>query len=712
MKLRLASLILVCLAACNIAVAKVVRNPQSVCDLLDRIGGSGASSLIVTKLDTGLDNECFVICSEKNKPCVKASTLSALTCGIGWYLNHYANINLTWNNPTVSLANSSLPIPMADEVHSCSVDYRYYLNYCTFSYSMSTWTWLRWQQEIDWMALHGVNMPLQIVGLETVWHDMLKEEYGYSTSEINDFVAGPCFMAWFGMNNLEGWGGPNPEWWYQRQAQLCKKIVARMRSLGIEPVLPGYSGSVPSSFTDKTGIKTLNQGGWCGFSRPFLLDPNANEFGDVAKKYYKHLHRIMGKSKYYSMDPFHEGANTSGIDVAAAYARIYEQMNNANPDSKWVIQQWQWSNDQYRVLDNVPTGRLIVLDLYSDGRPNLSAYKNHDVVYCIIPNFGGRTGFMGRFDKVINEFFQAKQNIKTIRGIGAAPESIEQTPVLYDALFELPWLSSKPDGAAWIAQYADRRYGKHDDNAVEAWQILRKSALNCPKQLQGPHEAVTCARPSWSVDRVSTWGGTAMFYDASETAKAAYKLLSADLSGTNYTYDLVDITRQALTDYANTLLTQIYSAHENGDKNLQALEHEFVNLIYDIDTLLSTDSNFMLGKWTTMARNIADEMPGTTAADKDWLELNNARTLITTWGERKSSEVAGLRDYSYRQWAGMLSDFYASRWQLFFSDDPDVDWFNHDRAWALNANKKYDNTPSGNAKDIASALLHRYIKLN
>jgi alpha-N-acetylglucosaminidase len=120
----------------------------------------------------------------------------------------------------------------------------------------------------------------------------------------------------------------------------------------------------------------------------------------------------------------------------------------------------------------------------------------------------------------------------------------------------------------------------------------------------------------------------------------------------------------------------------------------------------------MLGKWTTMARNIADEMPGTTAADKDWLELNNARTLITTWGDRKSSEVAGLRDYSYRQWAGMLSDFYASRWQLFFSDDPDVDWFNHDRAWALNANKKYDNTPCGNAKDIASALLHRYIKLN
>ena len=46
------------------------------------------------------------------------------------------------------------------------------------------------------------------------------------------------------MNNLEGWGGPNPESWYTRQEKLQKKIVKRMREYGIEPVLPGYCGMV------------------------------------------------------------------------------------------------------------------------------------------------------------------------------------------------------------------------------------------------------------------------------------------------------------------------------------------------------------------------------------------------------------------------------------------------------------------------------------
>ncbi len=93
--------------------------------------------------------------------------MSALTTGINWYLNHTANINLTWNRPTTTFGQ--LPVPASEETHRSNAAYRYYLNYCTFSYSMSTWTWERWQQELDYMALHGINMPLQIIGLDVVW---------------------------------------------------------------------------------------------------------------------------------------------------------------------------------------------------------------------------------------------------------------------------------------------------------------------------------------------------------------------------------------------------------------------------------------------------------------------------------------------------------------------------------------------------------------
>ena len=95
--------------------------------------------------------------------------------------------------------------------------------------------WERWEKEIDWMALHGINLPLAVVGQECVWKNML-EKLGYSKEEINKFIAGPAFLAWWAMNNLEGWGGPNPDSWYTQQEALQKKILKRMREYGIDGI--------------------------------------------------------------------------------------------------------------------------------------------------------------------------------------------------------------------------------------------------------------------------------------------------------------------------------------------------------------------------------------------------------------------------------------------------------------------------------------------
>lgn len=62
------------------------------------------------------------------------------------------------------------------------------------------------------------------------------------------------------MNNLEGWGGPNPDSWYTRQVALQKKILKRMREYGIEPVLPGYCGMVPPNAKEKLGIERIRSG--------------------------------------------------------------------------------------------------------------------------------------------------------------------------------------------------------------------------------------------------------------------------------------------------------------------------------------------------------------------------------------------------------------------------------------------------------------------
>ncbi len=686
-------------------------NPRPVTDLLNRV--TKAADKFVTVLDETLatnGEEVFVITAQDGKPCIKGSTISAITTGIGWYLNHNAHINLTWNNLTTDLSGVSLPVPSGEEKHTCTAPYRYYLNYCTFSYSMSTWTWERWQQEIDWMALHGINMPLQIIGLDVLWRNLLVDHYGYTKDEADKFIAGPCFQAWWGMNNLEGWGGPNPDWWYTRQEQLCKQILERERELGIQPVLPGYTGMVPSDFTAKTGNASNNQGNWCNFLRPYILDPNSAAFGDVSSKYYAELERLMGKSKYYSMDPFHEGANTDGIDVPAAYTKLAEAMEKANPEGQWVIQFWQWSGAQYNVLSKVKQGKLIVLDLYSDAHTHFGDYQGHDAVYCILPNFGGRTGFFGRLSKIMEQYFVEKGKHSNVKGVGATPEAIEQVPVLYDALYELPWRSAAPDPVEWTREYARARYGVVNADAQAAWEKLRVSSLNCETGLQGPMEAVVCGRPWWSIGSVSTWGGTGIFYDTQDVKQAAHLLLNSGLEGANYEYDLVDISRQALTDYSKALLAGIDAERGNMNSAIYKQRRDaFLQLILDIDELLNTNENFMLGRWTQMARGIADEVPGTTEADKDWLELNNARTLITTWGAEAQAQGGGLKDYSYREWGGMMKDYYYSRWKKFF-DNPEGshNWFRMEWDWAHNGNLNYDDTPVGNSRDVARQMLDKY----
>lgn len=705
------------LAAIFTVARAVENNPDAVSALLDRIGGAGAAARFETVLDPSLADdgrETFVITQSNSKPCIKASTLSALTAGIGWYLNHHAGINLTWNNPTTDLVNAVLPLPATEERHSTDAARRHYMNYCTFSYSTTPWGWDRWQQEIDWMALHGVNLPLQIVGAEEVWRRTLAD-YGYSPEEINDFVAGPAYQAWFQMGNVERIGGPNPDWWYERQATLGRRITDRMRSLGMDPVLPGIY-FVPSTIADKTGMKTFSTGMWCNYPRPHFPDVTDPKFADLAERFYSNMDSVLGPADYYSMDPFHEADLSlfEALDVDTTYATLYRLMDRAHPGSKWVIQQWQWGkpeNPQWRSLTNVPEGKLLVVDLFADARPAWDKMGGQDVVYSTIFNFGGRTGLFGRLDGTAAGYGEARRHDK-VRGIGATPEAIEQTPVIYDLLFELPWLDSVPDTEQWLADYTVRRYGTDNGDARRAWQLLHHSALGCPDRRQGPHEATVCARPALDVPRVSTWGSAEIFYDPDSVVQAAYALLNADIDHPNYDYDLADVARQALTDYSQSLLGGIRAAQEAGDTaTFAARRDEFLALMLDIDEILCTVPDFMLGRWTESARRIADEVDGTTEADRRWLDQENARRLITTWYDEAMART--LHEYSYREWGGMLGAFYQPRWKAWFDagmQEPAEGWYAWETA-RISEPANFPTEPVGRTRDVVARILPKYLPL-
>ena len=135
--------------------AQVVQNPQAVVDMAKRIGGKSAAAKFLFVLDPLMNSvqETFSINGEKGKIVIKGSTLSAITTGLGWYLNNIAKINIAWNSLNEKTVSgeayadlSNIPVPTVEQIHVCDAKYRYFLNYCTFGYSMTSWTWKRWQQ--------------------------------------------------------------------------------------------------------------------------------------------------------------------------------------------------------------------------------------------------------------------------------------------------------------------------------------------------------------------------------------------------------------------------------------------------------------------------------------------------------------------------------------------------------------------------------------
>ncbi len=640
--------------------------------LLERIA-PGSKGRITFELQnpSSPDVDFFEISMKNGRPHIAGNNSVSVATGLNWYLKHFCGINLTWNNMQTSLPDV-LPEVNSPVKKETPLTMRYDFNYCTFSYSMPFWDWPRWEKEIDWMALHGINMPLAIVGMESAWRNMLLR-LGYSEKEIGEFIAGPAFLAWWAMNNLEGWGGPLPDSWYRDQETLQKKILARMNSLGMTPVLPGYCGMMPHDAASRLGLDVIEGDRWNGYVRPSNLLPTDPKFDEIADIYYDELTKLYGKAKYYSMDPFHE-MNDVDIDYGEAGAKLMKAMKRCNPNARWVIQGWT-ENPRPQMLAALQPGELIILDLFSECRPmwgipsvwqRKNGYDDHTWLFCMLENFGANVGLHGRMDQLLDNFRQTKTNplARNMKGMGLTMEGSGNNPVMFELMCELPWLGDEiPSKEEWLDGYVKARYGVDDPDIREAWRVLADGIYNCPlgNNQQGPHESIFCGRPSLNNFQVKSWSKMRNYYDPASTLKAANLMAKAAdrmRGNNNYEYDLVDFTRQALADQGRRQYQRAMSDYRTFSReDFSQSSQKFLDMLLMQDRLLATRPEFRLGSWIEAARN-----RGTSEAEKDQYEWN-ARTQITTWGNRECADNGGLRDYANKEWNGLLRDFYYPRWK-------------------------------------------------
>nr|CAD7395903.1 unnamed protein product [Timema cristinae] len=188
----------------------------------------------------------------------------AAAWGFHHYLKYHCMCHVSWEADQLNLPAA---LPAANITVTSADRFRYYQNVCTSSYSFTWWNWTRWEREIDWMALNGINLALATVGQEAIW-ERVYLQLNLTSDDINNHFTGPAFLAWYctvilarhfehivknqlslgRMGNIRGWAGPLSPSWHNHTLILQRRILARMRELGIVPILPAFAGHVPRAF--------------------------------------------------------------------------------------------------------------------------------------------------------------------------------------------------------------------------------------------------------------------------------------------------------------------------------------------------------------------------------------------------------------------------------------------------------------------------------
>lgn len=280
---------------------------------------------------------------------ISGNTEIALATGLRWYLVHVMKRDLYWFiGSRLDKMSSCLPRLKAPQSGSSIVPWRYHFNTVTFSYTTAFWDWSDWELQLDWMALHGINLPLAWLGYEKILFDTLQDA-GFTEAQVIEFLSGPAFQAWNRFGNIQAsWGGLLPKSWIDSQFELGKKIVARMVELGMTPALPAFTGYVPLAIKNIYPNASFARGNsWASFADKYtkdtFLEPSDPLYSTLQKNFMSKQKEAFGNVTHiYTLDQFNEIEPLSGdLDYLSNISNATMQsLKSADPDAVWMMQGW------------------------------------------------------------------------------------------------------------------------------------------------------------------------------------------------------------------------------------------------------------------------------------------------------------------------------------------------------------------------------------
>ena len=647
------------------ASGKINSDVEQATSLAERLSPRLAGKIQFQSITADEGRDVFTLESRGRKVIIGGNNANSMAVGLNRYLNRYCKTTVSWYaDVPVSLPDVLPDVPAAERV-AARVPQRFFLNYCTWGYTMPFWQWQDWERLIDWMALNGVNLPLAITGQEAVWYNVWTS-MGMSDEQVRSYFTGPAYLPWHRMANIDGWCGPLPKEWLEHQTALQQRIVERERALNMRPVLPAFAGHVPGALRDlypKADIQAL--GGWAGFDeqyRTYFLNSEDPLYSRIQRMFLEEQTRLFGTDHIYGIDPFNE-VDPPSFDpdyLNKVTRHIYESLTAVDPQAEWLQMAWflyyqsgDYTRERTRaMLTGVPQGKMTMLDYYCEYK---EMWREHDgfyglpFIWCYLGNFGGNTNVQGRVKEAGERIERALQECgDNLVGIGSTLEGLDIQQFPYEYILEKAWDFGKTDEQV-INELADRHAGFESAPARQAWQLLYNDVLDItPGNFAAP---LPCSYPEFGKE------SRKVEYEPRDLLAVWDYLLAQDNATTDaMTIDLVWVGRQLLGDLFLVEKQAFDMALKQQDREgVFAQSNILFELLSDIDILNSHHPQATLSHWLQQARDL-----GSTSKVKDYYEMN-ARRLITTWGGL-------LNDYACRCWNGLMWDYYTKRWEIYIRE--------------------------------------------
>ena len=539
-------------------LAAACHDPQekAASALARRVAPQYASRIVFNHQPDTVDR--FILESHGSRLIISGSSANALAAGLGRYLRDFCHADIPWERMhTISLP-AKMPLPAEPVSSRALVPQRFFLNYCTFGYTMPWWKWEDWEWFIDWMALQGVNLPLATTGQEAIWQEVWRR-HGLSDAQIRAWFTGPAHLPWHRMCNIDGVDGPLPQGWIDGQKALQKQILQRERELGMTPVLPAFNGHVPAEFkTIYPEAQITDISGWAGFppeNLPHFLSPLDSLFGVIQRQFLRAQTREYGTGHIYGFDLFNEVDPPSWDPgtLAGISREAYGSVAAVDPDAQWLQMGWMFYYDRAHwtpeiiqaYLGAVPQGRVTILDYYTENVPVwelTDSFYGQPYIFCYLGNFGGNTRLAGPFRKESARIDKALSE-SAPSGIGCTLEGFGLNKWFYEYVLERAWSTLRSDDE-WLAALDARR-----GSPAGFWKMMADSVYLRGSLSEG---ALPCGRPC--MDGASSWRviyRTPYEYDV--LVRAWETLLLSPSDEQTWITDAVTIGSQALANHFSVL---------------------------------------------------------------------------------------------------------------------------------------------------------------